>query len=411
MAGASAERANAPPLRASAASLQGAGRERNQDAYLCAPDHGLFVLADGVGGLAAGERASWGIIRTFENALPLPPAWEARVQSAEACIRRANADLFEDGRNAKPPFVMGSTLVALLVEGEHAACLWAGDSRLYLLRERILTQVTEDHSAWVSLHHTGGKRPVLTRAVGVEPEIEIESCVISLRQGDVLLLCSDGVSGPVGHDRMTHLLQDRTGDSAARLVQEAQHAGGRDDATAIVVGMMGAGLNEDRDVERDDTIRLRPATEVPVEVTQRGPETGALARLERVCWQIAHGSYSHADELFEMTIAEDASPTLRQLAESFGFMLVQVEAREMRLTGLIDDLRAAHADLEVANRRLAKENAELAVTVERLKVDIDRKEFRREVGEIVETEYFQDLQRRARDMRARHGTGKREDGR
>ncbi|OZA91199.1 MAG: hypothetical protein B7X76_02790, partial [Azorhizobium sp. 39-67-5] len=79
---------------------------------------------------------------------------------------------------------------------------------------------------------------------------------------------------------------------------------------------------------------------------------------------------------------------------------------EMRLTGLVDDLRTVQKQLEVANRQLAQENAELTVTVERLKVDIDRKEFHREVGEIVETEYFQQLQRRARDMRARHGAPK-----
>lgn len=141
----------------------------------------------------------------------------------------------------------------------------------------------------------------------------------------------------------------------------------------------------------------------PQDETTRRPLAGdPLQRLERVCREIAHGNYKHTEDLFALTTAADASPTIQQLAEAFGFMLVQVEAREMRLSGLIEDLRTLQKELEAANSRLTQENAQLSAHVQKLRIDIDRKQFRREVGEIAETDYFRDLQSRARVMRARH---------
>ncbi len=140
----------------------------------------------------------------------------------------------------------------------------------------------------------------------------------------------------------------------------------------------------------------------------RPPATGAfaerreaLARLDRVCHEIASGHYGNTDDLFALTVDPDASPTIRELAESFGSMLVQVEAREFRLNGLIEELREAHRQLEEANRQLARENVTLTEKVQTLTIEIDRQRFKREVGEITETDYFQDLQKRARTMRAR----------
>ncbi|TDT99747.1 hypothetical protein DFO45_1458 [Azorhizobium sp. AG788] len=128
----------------------------------------------------------------------------------------------------------------------------------------------------------------------------------------------------------------------------------------------------------------------------------ALSRLEGICRQIAKGDYDNVDDLFALTVAEDASETIHQLAEAFGFMLVQVEAREMRLNMLIEDLTGLKEQLEIANGKLKQENAELSVQLKRLTVEIDRQELKKHVGAIVETEYFQDLQQRAREMRARH---------
>lgn len=131
-------------------------------------------------------------------------------------------------------------------------------------------------------------------------------------------------------------------------------------------------------------------------------EQQALQKLDQLCRQIAHGNYDYTDELFALTCAEEASDTIRQLAESFGFMLVQVEARETRLTWLVEELQELKAQLEEANGHLRKENASLSSTVAQLTVEIDRQRFKREVGAIADSEYFQNLQRRARALRERH---------
>jgi len=138
-------------------------------------------------------------------------------------------------------------------------------------------------------------------------------------------------------------------------------------------------------------------------------EQQALRKLDQICRQIAHGNSGYTDELFALTCAEDASDTIRQLAESFGFMLVQVEARETRLTWLVEELQELKVQLEEANGQLRKENASLSSTVAQLTVEIDRQRFKREVGAIAESEYFQNLQRRARSLRERHRTAEPKD--
>ncbi|GGF57870.1 hypothetical protein GCM10007301_16980 [Azorhizobium oxalatiphilum] len=142
------------------------------------------------------------------------------------------------------------------------------------------------------------------------------------------------------------------------------------------------------------------ASRTPPQVSAN--DTSALVRLEQLCREIARGDHDHADDLFDLTVAADASEVVHSLAEAFGFMLVQVEAREMHLTNLIDDLTELKGELEIANQRLEKENAQLTGQLKRLTVEIDRHELNKNVGAIVDTEYFQDLQQRAREMRARH---------
>lgn len=132
-----------------------------------------------------------------------------------------------------------------------------------------------------------------------------------------------------------------------------------------------------------------------------GHDLAALQRLDLVCRQIARGEYDRSDDLFQLTIDVHAAPVIRDLAESFGSMLVQVEARQFHLAGLVDELRALHEQLEQANRQLKHENSQLSQEVRKLTVEIDRRQFRREVGQITESEYFQELQRRARLLRTR----------
>lgn len=127
-----------------------------------------------------------------------------------------------------------------------------------------------------------------------------------------------------------------------------------------------------------------------------------LPALKSVCERIARGDYAELDELFAMAESADAPKLVRELAEAFGSMAVQVEGREFHLSQLLEQLGEANRQLEEAQRQLASENVVLRDQVQRMQITIDQTRKDREVSEIIETDYFQTLQSRARDMRARH---------
>lgn len=127
-----------------------------------------------------------------------------------------------------------------------------------------------------------------------------------------------------------------------------------------------------------------------------------LPALKSVCERVARGDYAELDELFAMAESTDAPKLVRELAEAFGSMAVQVEGREFHLSQLLEQLGEANRQLEEAQRQLASENVVLRDQVQRMQITIDQTRKDREVSEIIETDYFQTLQSRARDMRARH---------
>ncbi len=126
-----------------------------------------------------------------------------------------------------------------------------------------------------------------------------------------------------------------------------------------------------------------------------------LARLRRLCGEIALGRYDQVDALLAMTGDETIPEPVRQLAEDFGMMLVRIEAREFNLAGTLKELEEAKRDLEIANARLAGDNRALTAEVDRLRIRIDVLSRDREVREISETDYFRSLQDRARALRER----------
>jgi Mg/Co/Ni transporter MgtE len=126
-------------------------------------------------------------------------------------------------------------------------------------------------------------------------------------------------------------------------------------------------------------------------------------RLGELCGELARGDYGQIDSLFAMTIQADAPPMIQELAEAFGSMAVQIEAREYRLSEMLAELKEANRRLEEANRSVTTENLSLRGEVQRLSIEIDQTRKEREVSEIVETDYFRTLQERARQMRQRHG--------
>ena len=235
------------------------GRRSNNEDQLSVVDvrrHGLradgvLVIADGMGGRNFGERASAVAVETVQDTLVEMLAAEraAGVDTGEAltsALRKANARVYELGRQSEETQGMGTTCVAVVVQGETLSVAHAGDSRAYLLRDGALERLTDDHSyvaeqvrAGVISEESAQRsrfRNVITRAVGIEPTITPDVSQHPVRPGDVLLLCTDGLTNMVPEDQITRILQQGASpqSTADRLVQIANRNGGKDNITAIV---------------------------------------------------------------------------------------------------------------------------------------------------------------------------------
>lgn len=217
----------------------------NEDAAtaLLLPHGGLFSVADGMGGHAAGEVASYVALETLSETyattygLPTVRFLKA-VQAAGKAVHE---------RSQKEGLDMGTTLVSVLVDKGAAHIAHIGDSRVYLLREGRLIQLTEDHS-WVAQQVKEGVlsaaeaeshdwRNIVLNALGSEPTVKLDFFGVGLQKGDRLLLCSDGLSGCVSHEQLTRLLNrpERPEVIARILVSAANSAGGPDNITALVI--------------------------------------------------------------------------------------------------------------------------------------------------------------------------------
>jgi serine/threonine protein phosphatase PrpC len=235
-----------PPFR-----LQGVGtthqgmvRKHNEDNLLLRPESGLWLVADGVGGAQAGDWASAQIVEVLQD---MPLSSTAPELLAQAVARLDTANLRMVHRAAERGGGMtASTVVVLLVHGAHYTCLWAGDSRCYLLRDGIMTQITHDHSEVQELIDAGALSPeeaerypranVITRALGVAPRVQLDRVAGRLQSGDRFLLCTDGLSRMVSDAEIAALLSES--DLAAvpsSLIAAALSAGGHDNVTVVVV--------------------------------------------------------------------------------------------------------------------------------------------------------------------------------
>jgi protein phosphatase len=228
-----------------------AGRERNEDAAVMNVKRGLFIVADGMGGDAAGEFASAAAVETAMRSLR---AWSdgGRGDPKAALVMAAvSADLRIRELSARIPGTegMGSTIVAAILEGNRLFVMNVGDSRAYLLRDASLIRLSEDHSLVATMTKSGtitGEeakthvlRHILTRALGTGGPPEPAFREIAVRQGDFILLCSDGVTEALDDEAIAKAGLDAQGDperfclalvNAGRLI---------DDATALVFGIEG----------------------------------------------------------------------------------------------------------------------------------------------------------------------------
>lgn len=219
-------------------------RDLNEDRFLVESDSGVFVVADGMGGHDAGEVASSAIIEHLRSigrpssAPDLRARFENRVMLANSEIRALSAS-----RNG---VTIGSTLAALLAFERQYACVWAGDSRVYLLRNAELVQVTRDHTEVQDLVDRGlltreeaatwPRRNVITRAIGVlnEPPLEIAQGQIQI--GDRFLVCSDGLTAHVSDEEIRDTLYRYPPRQGCQiLIDLALAGGGSDNVTVIIV--------------------------------------------------------------------------------------------------------------------------------------------------------------------------------
>ncbi len=245
-----------------AATDPGRRRRNNEDAYVCKPP--LFAVADGVGGAQAGEVASrMAAAALSDDARPDDGDGRARV---DALIQEANRRVYERQSQDAAVSGMGTTItVALVADG----CVWighVGDSRAYLIRDGALEQLTEDHSLVAELVRSGKlspeeaethpQRSVVTRALGSDPNVDVDTFPVEARPGDLFLLCSDGLTTMV--DDATILAEiDRHRDdlqaAAKGLVRAANRGGGEDNITVVFFELEDAGGATER------TVTLPPA--------------------------------------------------------------------------------------------------------------------------------------------------------
>ena len=212
---------------------------------------GALVIADGMGGRSFGEQASAAAVETVEEVLAemLDSRREGEVVIADAlslALRKANAKVYALSHAEEDRRGMGTTCVAAVIDGETLYVAHAGDSRAYLLREGLLKQLTADHSYVAeqvragAISEEGARksrfRNIITRAVGIEPAIEADVAEFEVRPGDVVLLCTDGLSNMVEENDIARTLSQAASPQAGadRLVQMASKNGGKDNITAVV---------------------------------------------------------------------------------------------------------------------------------------------------------------------------------
>jgi protein phosphatase len=269
------------------------GRQRrdNEDsAYARAP---VFVVADGMGGAQAGEVASKIAVEAFEQGLPDAGSPEERLADR---AREANKRIHNLSKTQHERAGMGTTLTAAYLDDSELAIAHVGDSRAYLFRDGELKMLTQDHSLVAELVQRGKlteaqaaehpQRSIITRALGPEPLVEVDTVTYPVRAGDVLLLCSDGLTSMISDEQVAAVLAG-TNDlhaAAQALIDEANAAGGRDNITVVLFRLeeAAAGAQPDQPtIVAAPGVDAQPAATVPVAPKPEAPPSAPPAEPER----------------------------------------------------------------------------------------------------------------------------------
>ncbi len=241
----------------------GKSRKKNEDRFLVNDELGLYIVADGMGGHAGGEEASRMAVETIEKVITrlkddldatLPYAYEEKIPPAarglKYSVRLAGEKIYRKARQSPEYQGMGTTVTALWLEAKEAHIAHVGDCRGYLLRDGKIGQLTEDHS-WVQQQVDAGiispeeareheLRNIITRSVGFEEDVKIDTYSKDLKPGDIHLICSDGLSNPVSEVELNEITLSSTPEMACQqMVDLANERGGRDNITVVIVRVEG----------------------------------------------------------------------------------------------------------------------------------------------------------------------------
>jgi protein phosphatase len=228
-------------------------REKNEDSFVVDPDLGLYVVCDGMGGHVGGQVASQTAVATIAEMIRSGMVFDdGEPDPLASAIKRANRAVFEKARADPNLHNMGTTVVGIREDGDLLHLCHVGDSRIYRLRAGALDQVTMDHSL-VNLYAENpelaarfgpANENVIVRAVGLREEVEVDHRAVAMEEGDVYLLCSDGLTDMVDDWILQELLQDVLAHSvdecAEALIRAALSNGGVDNVTAVVLHIVAA---------------------------------------------------------------------------------------------------------------------------------------------------------------------------
>jgi PPM family protein phosphatase len=253
-------------LRVGARTDVGRVRQGNEDSFMA--EDPLFAVADGMGGHQGGEVASRVALETIGSAAD-------GGSDLASVVREANRAVFTRASEDPGLAGMGTTLTAVLVDGDRLHVAHVGDSRMYLLRDGRLERVTKDHTVVENLVEEGRltpkeasihpQRSILTRALGVEEDVRVDETDVDVVPGDRVLLCSDGLTGMVEDEDIVRILTERRDPQGASdaLVEAANEAGGQDNITAVVLDVEDVNEGAPPQAAVTETVQRPPATTEP----------------------------------------------------------------------------------------------------------------------------------------------------
>ncbi|MCH9643896.1 MAG: protein phosphatase 2C domain-containing protein [Gammaproteobacteria bacterium] len=229
----------------SAVTHTGHKRAQNEDAYLIDPELGLWAVADGMGGHRDGRLASQTIISNLSKLKPTP-SYKAMQEQLRHCLTDVNYSLYHKGLTTPPYDVSGSTVALMLTQHQRCQCLWAGDSRIYLLRDRKLRQLSRDHSYVQKLIDNGNislkearnhpKANLITKAIGIHATVHIDAVALNAEVGDRFLICSDGLYNELSDKEIVSFLKQPSIEKACKeMLQLALSRDANDNITIVIV--------------------------------------------------------------------------------------------------------------------------------------------------------------------------------